>query len=51
MIDLNGHDIEAVDEVKAVILEFVNVWGNYKMRIPPKISVGYYYFCLCTGQK
>jgi hypothetical protein len=29
MIDMNGPDIEAVDEVKALILESVNVWKNY----------------------
>ena len=30
MIDMNGPDIEAVDEVKALILEPVNVWKNYQ---------------------
>ena len=33
MIDLNGPDIEAVDEVKEVILESVNVWKNSKKRM------------------
>ena len=32
MIDMNGPDIEGVDEVKVVILEPVNVWKNYKNR-------------------
>jgi hypothetical protein len=32
MIDMNGPDIEGVDEVKVVILELVNVWKNYKNR-------------------
>ena len=36
MIDLNGPDIEAVDEVKALILESVNAWKNYKKRIPSR---------------
>ena len=30
MIDMNGPDIEAVDEVKAPILESVNTCKNYK---------------------
>jgi hypothetical protein len=30
MIDMNGPDIEAVDEVKTLVLESVNVWKNYK---------------------
>jgi hypothetical protein len=34
MIGLNGPDIEAVDEVKALILEPVNAWKNYKMKMP-----------------
>ena len=29
MIDLNGPDIKAVDEAKALIIESVNVWKNY----------------------
>ena len=32
MIDLSGPDIEAVDEVKALILESGNAWKNDKMR-------------------
>jgi hypothetical protein len=40
MIDLNGPDIEAVDEVKALILESVNTWKNYKKRMPSRISAG-----------
>ena len=40
MIDLNGPDIEAVDEVKTLILECLNVWKNYKKRIPSRISAG-----------
>ena len=30
MIDINGPDIQAVHEVKALILESVNAWKNYK---------------------
>ena len=40
MIDLNGPDIETVDEVKALILESVNAWKNYKMRMPSRSSAG-----------
>jgi hypothetical protein len=40
MIDLNGPDIEAVDEVKVLILESVNTWKNYKKRMPSRISAG-----------
>ena len=40
MIDLNGPDIEAVDEVKELILESVNVWNNYKKRMPSRSSAG-----------
>jgi hypothetical protein len=40
MIDLNGPDIEAVDEVKDLILESVNVWKNYKKRMPSRSSAG-----------
>ena len=40
MIDVNGPDIEAVDEVKALILESVNVWKNYKKRGPSRGSQG-----------
>ena len=36
MIDMNGPDIEAVDEVKALILESVNAWKNYKKRMPSR---------------
>ena len=40
MIDLNGPDIEAVDEVKALILESVNAWKNNTMRMPARSSAG-----------
>ena len=40
MIDMNGPDIEAVDEVKALILESVNAWKNYKKRIPSRSTAG-----------
>jgi hypothetical protein len=40
MIDLNRPDIEAVDEVKALILEFVNAFKNYKKRMPSRSSAG-----------
>ena len=40
MIDMNGPDIEAVDEVKALILESVNAWKNYKKRMPSRSSAG-----------
>jgi hypothetical protein len=30
MIDMNGPDIETVDDVKTLILESVAVWKNYK---------------------
>ena len=40
MIDLNGPDIETVDEVKALILESVSAWKNYKMRMPSRSSTG-----------
>ena len=40
MIDLNGPDMEAVDEVKTLILESVNTWKNYKKRMPSRSSVG-----------
>ena len=33
MIDMNGPGIEAVDEVKVLILESVNVWKNFKKRV------------------
>ena len=32
MIDMNGPDIEVVEEVKVLILEYVDVWKNYKKR-------------------
>ena len=38
MIDMNGPDIEAVDEVKALILESVKVWKNCKKRVPYMFS-------------
>jgi len=37
---MSGPDIEVVDEVKALILESVNVWKNYKKRIPSRSSAG-----------
>ena len=40
MIDLNGPDIKAVDEVKALILESVNSWKNYEKRMPSRSSAG-----------
>ena len=40
MIDMNGPDIEAVDEVKALILESVNAWKDYKKRVPSRGSQG-----------
>ncbi len=41
-IDMNGPDIEAVevDEVKALILESVNAWKNYKKGLPSRSSAG-----------
>ena len=33
-------DIEAVDEVKALILESVNAWKNYKKKMPSRTSAG-----------
>ena len=40
MIDVNGPDIEAVDEVKALILESVNAQKKYKKRGPSRGSQG-----------
>jgi hypothetical protein len=40
MIDLNGPDIEAVDEVKTLILESINEWKNYKKMMPSRSSAG-----------
>ena len=40
MIDMNGPDIEAVDVVKALILESVNACKNYKKRVPSRVSRG-----------
>ena len=40
MIDMNGPDIQTVDEVKELILESVNVWKNYKKGVPPRDSQG-----------
>ena len=36
MIDMTGPDIEAMDEVKALILESVNAWKNYTKRVPSR---------------
>ena len=33
---MNGLDIEAVDEVNALILESVNAWKNYKKWVPSR---------------
>ena len=38
VIDMNGPDFEAVDEVKALILESVNAWTNYKKRVPSRCN-------------
>ena len=38
MIDMN--DIQAVNEVKTLILESVNSWKNYKYRVPSRGSQG-----------
>ena len=37
---LLGPDIKAVVEVKALILESVNAWKNYKKRMPSSSSAG-----------
>ena len=34
MIDLNGPDVEAADEVKALVLEYVNAWINHMKWMP-----------------
>ena len=39
-INMNGHDVEEVDEVKALILESVNACKNYKKRVPSRGSRG-----------
>ena len=39
-IDMNGPDIEAGDKVKALILESVNAWKNYKKRLSSRSSTG-----------
>jgi hypothetical protein len=33
---MNGPDIEVVEEVKTLILESVDVWKNYKKRVPSR---------------
>jgi hypothetical protein len=38
MIDMN--DIQTEDHVKPIIQEVVNVWRNYKKRVPSRISPG-----------
>ena len=38
MIDMNGPDIQAVHEVKALFVESVTAWKNYKKRIPSRNS-------------
>ena len=40
MIDMNGPDIQAMHEVKTLILESVNLWKNYKYRVPSRGSQG-----------
>ena len=40
MIYMNWPDIEPVDEVKDLILEFVTVWKNFKKRVPSRGSQG-----------
>jgi len=41
MSDMNGLIFSyAVDEVKALILESVNAWKNYKKRVPSRCSQG-----------
>ena len=40
MLPMHGPDIAAVDEVKALILESVNVWKNCKKRVPSRHSHG-----------
>jgi len=40
MIDMNGPDIEVVDEVKALILESFNAWKNFKKKVPSRDSQG-----------
>ena len=46
-IDMNGPDIEAGDKVKALILESVNAWKNYKKRFVVKEQ----YRCNTTDQE
>ena len=36
IIDMNGPDIEAVDEVKALILKSDDEGKNYKKRVPSR---------------
>ena len=63
MIDLNGADIEGVDEVKALtlrdfleelilgdFLESVNGWKNYKKRIPSRGTAAVTRLRHCSGQ-
>ncbi len=40
MIDMNGPDIKAVDEVKALNLESGNGWKNCKEGMPSRSSAG-----------
>ena len=40
MIDMHGLDIQAVHEVKTLILESVSVWKNYKKRMSIRSSAG-----------
>ena len=39
MMDMNGPDIQAVHEVKAIIPESVNVLKNYKKRMPSRWKI------------
>jgi hypothetical protein len=43
MIEMNGPDIEEVDEVKVLILESVNVWNyeNVEKRVSSRGSQGF----------
>ncbi len=40
LIDMNGPDIEAVEEVKVLILEYAHSWNKYKKRMPSRRSSG-----------
>ena len=40
IVDMNGPDIEAEDQMKVLSLETVNLWKNYKKRVPSRSSAG-----------